>query len=203
MSTATKEQAAETVHPNRGRPRDEDARKRILDAALEMLEEFGFANTTADRIAERAGTGKATLYRWWPNKTAVMIEALREAVAQELPLPDTGDLYEDIRLQLRNFVKLLNGRRGRIFKAFLIAAQNDPEFAEAFQTLWRKPWRRAAKLGLERHRRKVLRESIDLDAVLDVMYGPVYYRLLIGGNALSADYTDALTDIIVRGILKG
>jgi AcrR family transcriptional regulator len=59
MSTATKEQAAETVHPNRGRPRDEDARKRILDAALEMLEEFGFANTTADRIAERAGTGKA------------------------------------------------------------------------------------------------------------------------------------------------
>jgi AcrR family transcriptional regulator len=66
-----------------------------------MLEEFGFANTTADRIAERAGTGKATLYRWWPNKTAVMIEALREAVAQELPLPDTGDLYEDIRLQLR------------------------------------------------------------------------------------------------------
>jgi AcrR family transcriptional regulator len=202
MSMATKGQAEQTVHRIRGRRRDEDARKRILKAALEMLEEFGFANTTADGIAERAGTGKATVYRWWPNKAAVMIEALQEAVAQELPVPDTGDLYENIRLYLRNFVRLLSGRRGRIFKALMVAAQNDSEMAERFQTLWLKPWRCSTKIGLERQRRKGLRETADLDVVLDVIYGPLYYRLLIGGNALTADYSDALTDIIVRGILK-
>jgi AcrR family transcriptional regulator len=203
MSTPTKGHAEETAHRNRGRRRDEDARKRILDAALELLEDFGFAKTTADGIADRAGTGKATLYRWWPNKTAVMIEALREAVAQDLAVPDTGDLSEDIRFHLRNLVKLLSGRRGRILKALVFAAHNDPEVAEAFQTLWRKPWRRTAKIGLERHRRKALRETVDLDVVLDVMFGPLYYRLLVGGNALATDYADALTDIIVRGILKG
>ncbi len=202
MSITPKRQAEEPVYRNPGRRRDEDAKKRILDAALEMLEEFGFAKTTVDGIAGRAGTGKATVYRWWPNKAAVMIEALRGAVSPELPVPDTGELYGDIRLQLRNFVKLLSGRRGRIFKAFAVAAQNDPEVAEAFQTLWRKPCRRTTKIGLERHRRKALRESVDLDVVLDVMYGPLYYRLLIGGNGLAVDYTDALADIIVRGILR-
>ncbi len=202
MPISTKGQADETVHRNRGRRRDEDARKRILDAALEMLEEFGFAGTTTDDIAERAGTGKATVYRWWPNKAAVVIEALREFIVQEVPVPDTGDIYEDIRLQLRNCVKQLAGRRGRIFKAFMVAAQHDPDLAEAFQTLWRRPWRRAAKSVLERQRRKDVRDTADLDAALDVMYGPLYYRLFVSASAPGGDYTDALTDIIVRGILK-
>src|ERR1700739_2870432 len=97
----------EVTSRGRGRPRDEVARGRILEAALAVLEEQGFASATCDAIAERAGASKATIYRWWPNKAAVLLEALREAVAQELPFPDTGDVHEDIRLQLRNFIKLV------------------------------------------------------------------------------------------------
>ncbi len=202
MSKSLKEHAGEAAQRSRGRKRDDGARRRILKAALEILEEAGLAEATIEAIAERAGTGKATIYRWWPNKAAVMIEALREAVPQDLPFPDTGDLQEDIRLQLRNFVKLLSGGRGRIFRAFMIAAQTDPEVGETFQTLWHKPWKRTTKLGLERHGRKAIRENTELDVVLDAMYGPLYYRLLIGGNALNTDYTDALTGVIARGILK-
>ena len=99
---------------------------------MEVLEELGYANTSTDAIAERAGASKSTIYRWWPNKAAVLLEALREAVAIELPFPDTGDLRKDIRLQLRNFVKLLNAPRGRCLKAFITAAQNDPDVSEAF-----------------------------------------------------------------------
>ncbi|MGI9072011.1 MAG: TetR-like C-terminal domain-containing protein [Bryobacteraceae bacterium] len=131
-----------------------------------------------------------------------MIQAFREAVAQQLPLPDTGDLREDIRLQLRNFLKLLAGRRGRMFKAFIVAAQNDPEVAETFQTIWREPHRRTVKNGLERHRNEALRESVDLDLLVDMMYGALYYRLLLPGDALSPDDTDALADIVLRGIAK-
>src|ERR1700761_4296450 len=163
MTPLVREQTEGLGQRGRGRPRDEVARKRILDAALELVEAQGFANTTTDAIADRAGASKATIYRWWPNKAAVLIEALREAVAQETPFPNTGSLREDIRMQLRNFVKLLTGRRGRFFKAFVAAAQNDSEVAETFRRVWMVPRRIAAKAGLERHRGRELREDADLD----------------------------------------
>jgi AcrR family transcriptional regulator len=202
MVTVTREQTEEVAPRGRGRPRDEIARNRILAAALNVLEELGFANATCDAIAERAGASKATIYRWWPNKAAVLIEALREAVAQELPFPDTGDLREDLRQQLRNFIKLLNGRRGRIFKAFVAAAQSDPEVSDAFRSVWVRPRRIDAKAGLERHRGRCLHEDVDLDLVMDCLYGPLYYRLLVGHGSLTEKYTDALTDMILASIQK-
>ncbi len=198
MATSTK--YVEETHRGRGRPRCEDSRSRILDAGLELLEESSFAEITADAIAERAGASKATIYRWWPNKDAVLVEALREAVAQELPFRETGDLREDIRLQLQNFIKLLTGRRGRIFTAFVAAAQSDPAVAETFQRVWREPRRQALKAGLERHRGKQMREDADLEMVLDALYGPLYYRLLTGNKKFSGGYADALTDIVLVGI---
>jgi AcrR family transcriptional regulator len=203
MSTI-KEPAEEPVQRGRGRgrPRDEVAKSRILEAALKLLEEQSFADITTAAIAERAGASKATIYRWWPNKAAVLIEALREAVAQELPFPDTGDLREDIRVQLRNFIKLLTGRRGRIFKAFIAAAQSDAEVADTFEIVWRKPRRGTAKTILEHHRGRSLRENTDLDLVMDVLYGPLYYRLLVGHLPLSEKYADALTDFVVAAIAK-
>ena len=116
----------------RGRPRDEDARARILQASLEALEDLGYPGITCDAIAERAGASKSTIYRWWPHKEAVMLEALREAVAQELPFPDSGSLQGDIRIQLRNFAKLLSGPRGRVFQGIIAAAQSDPKWPRPF-----------------------------------------------------------------------
>jgi|SRR5579875_454347 len=202
MTTLVREQAEELGQRGRGRPRDEVARKRILEAALELVEAQGFAATTTDAIAERAGASKATIYRWWPNKAAVLIEALREAVAQETPMPETGSLSEDIRIQLRNFVKLLTGRRGRIFKAFVAAAQNDPEVAETFRAVWIVPRRTIAKAALERHRGRDLREDADLDLLMDAIYGPLYFRLLAGHRPLTEKFTDALTEVVLEGIRK-
>ncbi len=201
MSTSIKEINDESVR-GRGRPRDEVARARILEAALELLEELGFASATTDAIAERAGASKATIYRWWPNKAAVLIEALREAVAQELPFPDTGDLRQDIRVQLENFVKLLTGRRGRIFKAFIAAAQSDPEVAIAFRSVWMQPRRAATKAVLQRHQESGrLATDLDLDLVLDLLYGPLYFRLLAGHAELTADYADAIAELALQGLL--
>src|SRR5271168_3636240 len=128
-------QAIDDVLRGRGRPRDEDARARILEASLEALEELGYPGVTCEAIAERAGASKATIYRWWPHKEAVMLEALRESVAQELPFPDTGNLKDDIRIQLQNFVKLLTSPRGRVFKGLIAAAQSDPKVAAAFLSI--------------------------------------------------------------------
>jgi len=203
MSTVTNEHLDEAGPRGRGRPRDEVARGRILESALEVLEEAGFANTTTDAIAERAGASKATIYRWWPNKAAVLIEALRQQVAQEMPFPDTGDVKRDIQEQLQNFMKLLTGRRGRIFKAFIAAAQSDPEFAEAFRSVWIQPRRTEAKAVLERHKiAGALPKNTDLEVVMDLIYGPIYFRLLAGHAPLTAEFADEIAEFALRGLMS-
>lgn len=183
----------------RGRPRDEEARARILQASLEALEELGYPGVTCDAIAERAGSSKATIYRWWPHKEAVMLEALREAVAQELPFPDTGDLADDIRIQLHNFVKLLSGPRGRVFKGLIAAAQSDAKVAEAFRSIWVMPRRVFAREGIANHGCQ-LKAGLDLNMVLDLLYGPLYYRLLIGHEPLTIEFADQISELVLAGI---
>lgn len=90
-----------------GRPRDEEVRKRILDSAAQLLEERCFDDITVEAIAEHSGAGKATVYRWWPNKAAVLIEAFRERISRELPFPNTGDFRHDVRQQLQNFTEVI------------------------------------------------------------------------------------------------
>ncbi len=185
----------------RGRPRCEDTRKRILTAALESLEQSGFTQTTTDDIAVRAGASKATIYRWWSTKADLVAEALRESVAQELPFPDTGDIHRDIHIQLRNFIKILTGPRGRVFKAFLAAAQSDAEAASAFLSVWVRPRRQEAKAVLQKHQLSGrIEPSFDLDLVLDLLYGPLYFRLLSGHGKLNAAYADEIADLVLRAL---
>jgi AcrR family transcriptional regulator len=181
------------------RPRDEDARARILQASLEALEDLGYPGVTCEAIAERAGASKATIYRWWPHKEAVMLEALRESVAQELPFPDSGSLKEDIRIQLHHFVKLLTSSRGRVFKGLIAAAQSDPKVAAALLSIWVLPRREFARRGIERYGDD-LRPGLDLGAVLDSLYGPLYYRLLIGHEPLTIEFADQVTELVWAGI---
>ncbi len=197
--TLSKEAGEDTSQRGRGRPRDEDARSRILISSLEVLEEVGFLNTTTEAIAERAGASKATIYRWWPNKAAVLIEALREEVAQENPFPDSGDLRQDVHDQLRKFVELLTSRRGRIFQAFIAASQSDPEVAEAFRSVWIRPRREEAQRVLRKHiAAGRLAADTDLEVAMDLLYGPIYFRLLLGHAPLTMEFAAATANAVLR-----
>jgi AcrR family transcriptional regulator len=198
----TSPNAVEAGSKRMGRPRDESARQRILEAALELLQEDSFVQVTVDAIAVRAAVGKATVYRWWPNKAAVMIEAFREAVAPEVPFPDTGSFENDIRLQLEKFTRMLTGPRGRMLAGFVAAAQIDPDVAAALSTYWVRPRRADAKEALER--KKTWREShdsLDPDLVLDMLYGPLYYRVMMN-LPLSLEYTESLVDLVLNAVKR-
>jgi AcrR family transcriptional regulator len=185
----------------RGRPRDEAARLRILKAALDLMDETAFAQVTAEAIAERAGTSKATLYRWWPNKAAVVIEAFRHVIAPELPLLDSGSLRDDLTTQVRNFARILSGRGGRMLRSFIVAARSDPDVAAAFRSIWSDPRREEAKEMLRRKQtRGQLRGDADLDLVLDSLYGPLYYRFLVKNEPPSQKYAEALASLVIRGL---
>lgn len=187
----------------RGRPRDEAARRRILRAALELMDEVAFGQVTSEAIAERAGTSKATIYRWWPNKAAVVIEAFREAIAPDLPLRDTGSLREDLTTQVRNFARMLSGRGGRMLRSFVAASRSDPEVAAAFRSIWSDPRRAEAKEMLrQKQAGGQLRPDADLDLVLDSLYGPLYYRFLVKNEPPSQKYAEALVGLVIQGLLE-
>jgi AcrR family transcriptional regulator len=185
----------------RGRPRDQATRQRILKAALDLMNETAFAQVTAEAIAERAGASKTTIYRWWPNKAAVLIEAFREAIAPELPLRNTGSLDEDLTTQVRNFARVLSGRGGRMLRSFIVAARSDPEVAHAFRSIWSDPRRAEAKEMLrQKQGNGQLRVDADLDLVLDSLYGPLYYRFLVKNEPPSQKYAEALVALLVQGL---
>jgi len=154
-----------------------------------------------DAIAERAGASKATVYRWWPHKAAVLIEAFRESVVGELPFAVTGSLEADLRQQLVQFVTMLRGRKGRAFAGFIAGAQSDADLAEAFRRLWIYPRREEAKAVLVHYMEAGdLPRDIDLDLVIELMYAPLYYRLLTGYGELTPEFAESVARTVLPGL---
>jgi len=187
-----------------GRPRSERARRAILQAANELLESEGFAAVTVEAIAERAGVSKATVYRWWPNRAAVVMDGFLSIVSSEVPFPHTGHAREDIRIHMRRLAEAFSGKIGRTVAALIAEGQSDPELAEALRSRWLSVRRTEAReildLGIERGE---LREDIDQEVAVDVLYGPIYYRMLVGHAPLDDNYADVLADHVFAGLAAG
>lgn len=184
-----------------GRKRCPVAHQNILCAARAMLDEIGFADLTIEGIAERAGVGKTTIYRRWPNKASIVLDAFIEAATKEFPFPDTGSVREDLRLQMRRMVRLMNGAEGHLIAQLIGGAQDDAELAEAFRTRWltvrRDEARQIIKRGKERDE---IRAEIDPEVLLDALYGPLYFRLLIRHAPLTPGYADKLVALVMSGL---
>jgi AcrR family transcriptional regulator len=181
-----------------GRPRSEHARAAILRAAIELLQSNGFSAMSVDAIAARAGVGKATIYRWWPNKAAVVMDAFLADTAPGMPFPDTGSTREDLRRQMRSVIRLFNTPAvGGPFVALIGESQHDPALAAALRERFVASRRAAAKEVLRRGvERGELRPDLDLEVAMDALYGPLYYRLLVSGQRLTPRYADLLLDQI-------
>ncbi len=196
-------QAAENYPGARppGRPRSERARRAILRAANELLEGEGFAAVTVEAIADRAGVSKATVYRWWPNKAAVIMDGFLSTVSSEVPFPHTGHAREDIRVHLRRLTEAFGGKMGRTVAALIAEGQADAELAEALRSRWlavrRAEAREILEVGIERGE---LKGDLDPEVAVDVLYGPIYYRLLVAHAPLDEDFADALADHVFAGL---
>jgi AcrR family transcriptional regulator len=182
----------------RGRPRSEPKRQAILDATLALLDSRGFTGVSVDRIAEYAGVGKATIYRWWPNKAAVTMEAVLSIVDPATPRPQTGSARQDLATHLRYMIRLFRGAStGPMIASVLAEAQHDRQLAAEVDARVQAPRRAAAKRILEEGiARGELRADLDCDAALDAIYGPLYYRFLVTHQPMSSRYADVVLDHI-------
>lgn len=183
-----------------GRPRSEQARQAILRSTLKLLGENGFSELTIEHVADHAGVGKATVYRWWPNKAALIADAFASSTSRKLHFPDTGSIRTDMSQQMRRLIKIFRSRRGRIVSAILAGGQSDPELIAAFRERFLWPRRREAYATLRRGiLRGELRKDVDMDLLLDSLYGPIYMRFLIRHAKLTVDFVDGLCELVLGG----
>jgi AcrR family transcriptional regulator len=192
--------------PQRGRPRSERARKAILEAASELLLARGLSAVSMDAVAERAGVSKATIYRWWPTKETLALDALYTEWAAAVPYPrDTGSLRGDLLSLLRPWVRLAGSRPyGRVVAALLTESQTDPVFAAEYRQRFVEPRR---DQGREIFRRAIERGEVPpgtkVEVALDLLYGPIYHRLLHGHAPLNDRFVRDVVDTVLDGILPG
>src|SRR5271155_1411183 len=183
-----------------GRPRSEHARLAILRSTLKLLGKNGFSELNIEAVAAHAGVGKATVYRWWPNKAVLIADAFASSTTRKLHFPDTGSVCTDMSQQMRQLIKVFRSRRGRIVSAILAGGQSDRELIAAFRERFLWPRRREAYATLRRGiLRGELRKDVDLDLLLDSLYGPIYMRFLIRHDKLTPDFVDGLCEVVLGG----
>jgi AcrR family transcriptional regulator len=188
-----------------GRPRDLEATDRILSAALAIGEESGFDTLTVEGIAARAGVGKTTIYRRWPNVWSVAVDAILAEVNRVSPVVERDTARESLSASMKLVAKSFRGRPGRLIRPLIGRAQTDAALRAAIDERWLSP-RRVLSRGIVRRgiERGELRPDLDPDTVIDALYGPLYHRLLLPysgtGVRLSDVYVDALIEIVFGGI---
>ena len=180
-----------------GRPRSESARRAILGATTELIERDGYGRVTMESIARRAGVSKQTVYRWWPTKAAILLEALNEGAAAISPLRDTGSFETDLRTFLRSTVAGA-GRNGRLLAALMAEAQFDEDLAEAFRTGFLARRRQVLGELLERGRNGgELAATADTDFLVELVFATLWYRILAQNRPLNRAFADRLTHSVL------
>lgn len=180
-----------------GRPRSEAANQAILDAALDALVEDGYAGTTIEGVAARARVGKATIYRRWPTKAELIVDALRGHVCADLPVVDTGDVRADLQRAIESALDAMTGEDGALMAAFASEKARHPELREEFERVFVAD-RRAKLQALITASvdRGDLPPSTDVELVAEVGFAILWHHLNFR-RELSAD----LPERIVRQFL--
>lgn len=187
----------------RGRHRSVEAEAAILKATLYLLGRQPLRRITTDAIAERAGVSKATIYKWWPNKSMVALDAYLASMTEQVATPDTGSAELDFTLQVKSVIAFYATPLGRIFGQFLVEGQSDPEFLALFRDRFLHPRRDAARVMWQRGvDRGEIRDDIDSDTILDLIYGPLVFRRLAGHGAMNDTEAEKMVTAIFRGIRR-
>ncbi|HEU5428724.1 MAG TPA: TetR/AcrR family transcriptional regulator, partial [Actinocrinis sp.] len=173
----------------------------ILDATVELLGEIGYQDLSIERVAARAGVGKATIYRWWNSKSALVIEAMEHGMALSPP-PHTGDPRTDLRATIETAVHTYSGSAaGSTVPALAADIPRDPSAAERLRQFLR-PRRDAAREVLHQAAAVgALPADVDIETVIDLFVGAIFYRSLVRGMAVDDAMVEQLLELILDGRL--
>lgn len=184
----------------RGRPVSVSAvaHERILDTVQAILEEKSFQDLTMEEVAQRAEVGKPTLYKWWPSKSALVLDLFQERLVRPLAVSESMLPAEKIRAQVQEAIWLLNGFFGKLAREIIAEGQADPETLRQYRNIY-LAGRRGLTQGFLAEARDAGEAWADRDPelLIDLIYGPIYYRLLVGHQPLDAYFGNALVDSVL------
>jgi AcrR family transcriptional regulator len=184
-----------------GRPRSEDCRRRILTAARELLDERGLRAMTIEAIAERAGTSKVTIYRWWSHKAGIVLDAILEDITPRAPRRVSESPLQALHDEMMLLCRFLQGHVGRSLIGVVAEGVLDPEIGEAYREHWIKPRRERARGLITRAiEAGELAPDVDVEVVIDALFGPLYYRFLVKHAPLTTAYAESVYQAVVGGV---
>jgi AcrR family transcriptional regulator len=185
----------------RGRPQGDEVKVAILKAANELLEEQGFAGFTIEAVAARSRAARSTIYRWWPSRGALAMAGFLSETGPKIAYRWTKSPIADIKEQMMLVATVYGGKVGRTISAIVAQGQGDKESLRALLDGYVRPRRDEAKRVLMRGIEcGELRKDIDLEIVVDSLYGPIWYRILVPHAPLSAEWAAKLADQVFRGL---
>lgn len=186
------------------RPRTEQLRDRVLTAAGELMLEGGLSAATMEAIASRAGVSKRTLYKYWPSRGAVALEGFMRSASSSWSLPDGATATESLTVLVVSAARLFVGTpAGPLMRSLVADAQSQNEVATAIREQWLRPRRIvAADLIRQGVADGEFRVDIDVEITLDLLFAPVYYRLLLGHEPVTDAFAAAAVQHLVAGLRR-
>jgi AcrR family transcriptional regulator len=173
----------------------------LLKAALQLAYDGGIENATVERIAQQTGIAKTTIYRRWANAAAIVMDAFFADIGPLITYVEKKSVTETFTHAVRQFERALGDRRSELLRRLLAAAQQDEDLQRAFWSKWIEPRRVQAKAVIEKARlRGEIRRDVDADILDDMIFGPVYYRLMIPYAPLNDLYAKNLIAQVFSGV---
>jgi AcrR family transcriptional regulator len=184
----------------RGRPRSDKAHRAILDATRDLIVEEGFADLRLEHVAARAGVGKSTIYRRWPSKEELALELLLELASPHITIDDTGDTRDELRASVNNAIDgLTRSTFGPVIRALLSHIALDPALGDPFRaTVVQARRAEIAAVVARGIQRGDVRRDVNVDVATELLVGPVYFRLMFGGE-LDDDFATNVVDTLLQG----
>jgi AcrR family transcriptional regulator len=184
----------------RGRPRSAKAHREILEAARDLIVTEGFAGLRLEHVAARAGVGKATIYRHFSSKEALALELLMELASPHIAVPDLGDTRSELLAAVQNPIRALTESPfGPVLRALLSEIAINPSLGDPFRaTVVQGRRDEIAKIVRRGVDRGDLRADADAGLATELLVGPVYFRLMFGGE-LDAAFAERVVDTVLEG----
>jgi AcrR family transcriptional regulator len=180
----------------RGRPQNTAIDGRVLAAAAEELRAGGYDGLSMDRIAERAGVAKTTVYRRWPSKAELVI-ALITNLREEVPFEPSGDPRRDLTELVSTITASLTATPTTLIADLVAASAREPRVGESVRALWAERHGAVTAVVAQAQEAGLVLDHVAPAVLVDQLVGPLYYRLLVTGEPLSPDYARTL----VRSVL--
>jgi len=184
----------------RGRPRSDRVHRAILDAARELLIRDGFTRLRLEHVAAAAGVGKATIYRRWPTKEDLAQALLQDLASPHIAIDDVGDTRAEMLAAVTNPMRAITDTNfGPVILALMSQIAGNPKLGDPFrQTVVQARRDAVAEMIARGIVRGDLCPDADPDVATELLVGPVYFRLVFGG-----DLDDAFANSIVDNVMRG